>query len=83
MCAAVITYTYFNISANNVDSEPTTLKGGTYGITVDLSLDIAINMIPVKKFINSGEYFLDRRKLSIKIDDMKIPDARAFLENGL
>ena len=35
---------------------------------MDLSLGIAMNKIPVRKFINSGEYFLDRLKLSVKID---------------
>ena len=79
----VIIWSYFKRSANKVDSDPTTLKGGTYEITVALSFGIAINIIPVKKFINSGENFLERLKLSTKMDAIKTPEAMAFLENGL
>ena len=52
-------------------------------MTVDLSLGIPITKIPVKKFINSGENFLDKLKLSVKVEATKIPEARLFLEKGL
>ena len=74
---------YLRTSASKVVSAPTVLKGGTWGMTVDLSLGIAITRIPVKKFINSGENFLDKLKLSVKVEATKIPEARLFLVNGL
>ena len=74
------TQTYFRISANNVDSGPTTLKGGTNGITVALSLGIDIKIIPVRKFINSGENFLDKPTLSAITEATKRPEAKLCLE---
>ena len=49
---------------------------------VDLSLGIAITKTPERKFINSGENFLDKLKLSVKVEATKIPDARLFLVKG-
>ena len=68
--------TYFRISANNVDSGPTTLNGGTNGITVFLSLGIAIKTIPDRKFISSGENFLDKLILSAITEATKRPEAK-------
>ena len=56
------------------------MKGGTNGITVFLSLGIAMKTIPVRKFINSGENFFDKLILSAKIEATKSPEARLFLE---
>ena len=71
---------YLRISANNVESSPTTLKGGTNGITVVLSFGMDMKTIPVRKFINSGENFFDKLTLSAIIEATKRPEAKLCLE---
>jgi hypothetical protein len=67
-----------------VDSLPTTLKGGTNGITFFICfLGTLINMTPLRKLSNSGENFLDKVTLSVIIEAIKSPEAKFALEKGL
>ena len=56
----ILTYLLLKVSQRSVDSFPTTLNGGTKGITVSASLGVLKKTIPTKKLSSSGENLLDK-----------------------